>query len=175
MNDFLYTLNSEKEDITKSKGYNPYENSKTPVVEDEGYLIYIKSLIRINDTLLKMQKLHGDLEGFRMTQSIKLEIEKQILSHVEHISKILAEFIKLFSIVYDDSLKQLYEFFYRNIVFLDVQVKSFPLKYEAKYITESLKISRKLQAIFENLESQRRKDSESQNHQKAQSSSEDSN
>ena len=119
----------------------------------------------MHEILSKSQALAKELSVFRIDEDKRIEVKKKIFKYIEHTEKIIAEFIKLFSVVYDESLKQLYDNIYMKFNALDIQVKLFNLRYEEKYIKNSLALCKNLQNIFETLEMHQQKEKKEEDKQ----------
>ena len=82
----------------------------------------------------------------------KVEIRALIIDKIDKIDSILAEFIKLFSVVKNVDLKNMYDHLFMKFNGVEIQIKLFFIRHDIEYAKNSIRICEYLCKIFKILE-----------------------
>lgn len=160
MSNALYLLNEKKKDDENRKIFvaKNEKNYTNEMDESVAYAIYIQSIQKIIKFLNDAIHLTKQINDKSSSEDERIKANATIFDKVEKIDLILSEFTKLFSVVRDISLKDIYHQLYIQFCSISIQAKLFFLKRDIKYAENAIKISEYLCKMFSLLEQQAKKE-----------------
>jgi hypothetical protein len=159
MSNLLYLLNekdnkqskksyiSSISNITNDKSAKEYQND---IDIKTSYKIYVQS---IEKTVELLKDIINILEEQNYAENSEI-LADSIHKKISIIDSIIAEFIKLFSVIKDHDLKEIYNHLYMKFNGIEIQLKLCFIKQEVKYAKNCLKLCEYLLKIFKTLEQQ---------------------
>ena len=166
MNNALYLLNEKNKEVQKrsvlgkqkAKNLNAKQRYTNAIDVPTTYAIYIQSIQKVIELLKDSIVLTKQINDESSNEGKEVDARASIISNIDKIDLILAEFIKLFSVVNDVNLKETYHHLFMKFYGIDIQVKLFFIKHDIKYAENSIKICKYLCKIFGILEQHTRKE-----------------
>jgi hypothetical protein len=163
MNHSLYLLN-EKE-ITKSKStyVSAIANIKSNRITQDykndidtitTYKIYIQSIEKVIHLLQDVMRLTDQQNVDEASYNQDTEIKNSIHNKINIIDSIINEFTKLFSVIKDSDLENIYNHLFMKFSGIEIQLKLYFIKQDVKYAQNCLKLCEYLLKIFKTLEQQ---------------------
>ena len=159
MSNLLYLLNEKNTKQSK----NPYISTISNTTKNHSnkeyqndidikttYKIYVQSIEKVIELLKDIIKL---LEERDYTEDLEI-LSNAIYKKISIIDSIIAEFTKLFSIIKEHDLKEIYNHLYMKFNGIEIQLKLCFIKQDIKYAINCLKLCEYLLKIFKKLEQQ---------------------
>lgn len=163
MSHSLFLLNEKKVTNPKSTDAPSIANVKSNSIAQEyisdidiitTYKIYIQSIEKVMTLLKDVMHLLDQQKIDEPNYNRDIEIKNSIHHKITTIESIINEFTKLFSVIKDNDLENIYNHLFMKFSGIEIQLKLYFIKQDIKYAQSCLKLCEYLLKIFKTLEQQ---------------------
>lgn len=163
MSHSLFLLNEKKVTKSKSTYISSIANVKSNSIAQEyksdidiitTYKIYIQSIEKVMNLLKDVMHLLDQQKIDEPNYNQDIEIKNSIHHKITTIESIINEFTKLFSVIKDNDLENIYNHLFMKFSGIEIQLKLYFIKQDIKYAQNCLKLCEYLLKIFKTLEQQ---------------------